>query len=288
MINALSIDLEPWYVSEFLAKYLPQDRDDQIEDSVRPVLELLEKNNTKATFFVLGTVAEKYPELVREIYERGHEVASHGYSHKMLRALGEAGLEQEIIKSTELLKNITGERPLGFRAPSFSLDNSTRWALRILKNHGFEYDSSIFPVKTPLYGVPGAPVYPYRPSMEDIGREDPGGPIIEFPMTVFRFGANIPVSGGFYLRSLPFWFLKYAIRSVNKKRPAIIYAHPWEMYPRTPRLNVTPFSRFVTYHGMGSALRKLEALLTEFKFEPIRTMLGTASFAMSSPRQGNR
>ena len=275
MMNALTIDLEPWHASEFLAKYLPEEKDDQIEEAVRPILELLDKNKTRATFFVLGSVAEKYPEVVREIYDKGHEIASHAYSHNTLDKLGETKFEEEIEKSVGLLESITGEKPIGFRAPSFSINNSTKWAFKILKDYAFKYDSSIFPIKTMLYGVPNAPLHPYRPSMNDVAQHDPDGDIIEFPMTVFKLGKNIPVAGGFYLRILPLWFLKLAIKRVNKNRPAIIYVHPWETYPHTPRLKIPLFSKFVTYYGINSALKKFEGLLKTFKFTPVSEVLNT-------------
>lgn len=277
MINALCIDLEHWYSSEFLAKYLPRERIDQVTEAAILIIKLLNKYGVRSTFFVLGTVAEQHPELVKSIFEQGHEIASHSYSHRTLHDLGQKGFEKELTKSIDLLVSITGERPIGFRAPSFSLDNSTKWALSILKEHGFKYDASIFPIKTMLYGVPKAPLHPYKPSMDDITKEDPNGAIIEFPMTVLRLGVNIPVAGGFYLRALPFWFLRFAIKKVGEVRPAIIYIHPWETYSQTPRLkNIPLFSKFVTYYGSGSALKKFDRLLGEFSFRPVKEVLRLA------------
>lgn len=275
MINALCIDLEYWWCSEFLTKYLPEEREDQIVESVIPILELLDRYKTKASFFILGAVAERYPEMVKNIFDKGHEIASHCYSHIMLQNLGKEKFEEELERSVDLLYSITGERPIGFRAPSFSLDNSTIWALEILSRHGFRYDASVFPIKTMLYGVPKAPLHIYRPSMDDITKEDSDGRIIEFPMSIIKLGRNIPIAGGFYLRVLPLWFLKFAIRRVNRAKPAIVYVHPWETYHKTPRLdNISRFSKFVTYHGINSTLEKLECLLREFKFAPVREILG--------------
>jgi len=275
MINALCVDVEYWFCNEFLTKYLPEEKEDQLTESVTPILHLLDTYNTKATFFILGTVAEQYPEIVETIFKRGHEIASHAYSHKTLYELGKEGFEEEIKKSIDLLQSITGEMPIGFRAPSFSINQSTSWAFEILKRYGFKYDASIFPIKTMLYGVPKAPLYPYRPSIEDITKEDHSNSLVEFPMTVIRLGVNFPVAGGFYLRVLPFWFLKLAIKRVNKTRPAIIYIHPWETYPGTPRLECLPFfSRFVTYQGKDSALGKFEGLIRDFEFRPLREFLG--------------
>jgi len=270
MINALVVDLEHWHSSEFLTKYLPDELVDQVPESVRPILDLLDKHEIKATFAVLGSVAERHPKLVKEIYDKGHEIASHAWSHKTLYELGRDAFEAEIKKSVELLREITGERPIGFRAPSFSIDNSTKWAFEVLEKYGFKYDASVFPIKTMLYGLPDAPVHIYRPSIEDVTKNDPNGKIIEFPMTVLKLGKNIPIAGGFYLRVLPLWFLRYGIRETNKGRPAIIYIHPWETYSETPKLRVPLFSRFVTYHGISSALYKLDALSGEFNFKPIR------------------
>lgn len=275
--NALVIDLEHWYSPEFLRDHLPAELVDQDVESVIPILALLDKYNVKATFAVLGSVAEKHPELIKEIYDRGHEIASHAYSHKTLYELGKDGFEDEIRRSVELLSSITGEKPIGFRAPSFSINNSTKWAFEILEKYGFRYDASIFPIKTMLYGEPKAPIDIYRPSKEDVTQHDPQGKITEFPMTVLKLGRNIPICGGFYMRILPLWFLKLGIKSVNKKRPAIIYIHPWEVYTETPRLKLPLFSRFVTYWGVDFTISKLERLMDQFKFYPLRIVLNNMS-----------
>lgn len=270
MINAISIDLEYWWCAEFLTKYLPEKKEDLIAESLNPLLDLLDKYNIKATFFVLGTVAEKYPHVIEEIYEKGHEIASHAYSHRTLYELGKEEFEEEIRKSLSILRKY---KPIGFRAPSFSINNSTKWALEILEKYGFKYDSSIFPIKTMLYGVRNAPLHIYKPSEGDVAKHDPDGKIMEFPLTVFKFGKNIPIAGGFYFRALPLWFLKWRIKRINRNRPVVIYIHPWETYPRTPRLKIPLFSRFVTYYGINSALKKFETLLREFEFKPIRELL---------------
>jgi len=274
LINALSIDLEYWYSAELVREHAPTQKEDQIVEATMPIVNLLDRYKTEATFFVLGKVAEQHPELVKMIFEKGHEIASHAYSHKMLHELGKDKFEEEISKSVEVLSAITGQRPIGFRAPSCSLDNSTSWALETIAKYGFKYDSSIFPVKTMLYGVSKAPLHPYKPSFQDIISEDPGSKLIEFPITVVKLGMKIPMAGGFYLRALPLWFLKFAIRRVNKVRPAVIYVHPWETYVNTPRLRLPLSSRFITYYGIGSSLGKLEALIKNFEFKPVKQVLG--------------
>lgn len=272
MINALSFDLEYWYNAESIKDYLPERREDLIIESTIPILDLLDRYDVRATFFVLGTVAEKYPELIETIYEKGHEIASHGYSHTILHDLGEEKFKEEIEKSVDLLGTIA-EKPIGFRAPRFSIDSSTKWSFKVLEQYGFKYDSSIFPIKIKAYGVPNAPLSPYTPSMDDITKSDQNGGIVEFPLSVFRIGANVPISGGFYLRVIPFSVLKLAIRSINKKRPAIIYIHPWETYNGLPKLKMPIIPRFINRYGVDSALNKLEGLLKNFEFKPVREVL---------------
>jgi len=271
--NALVIDVEYWHSPELLRGHAILKKPDQIRQSLDPILELLERYKLRATFAVLGIVAEDHPELVREIYDMGHEIASHSWSHRSLYDLGKDNFEFEIKKSIGLISSITGERPIGFRAPSFSINESTKWAFEVLAEYGFEYDASIFPMETMLYGVPEAPFQIYRPSKEDITKNDPNGKIIEFPMTVMKIIKKIPIAGGFYLRALPFWFLRYGIKKVNDERPAIIYVHPWETYTKTPRLNIPFKHKLITYHGINSALPKLNGLLRDFKFSTIQDVL---------------
>lgn len=202
---ALSIDLEFWYSAELVRPYANTDNDLIIE-MTKPILDLLDYHETRATFFVLGEVAEKYPDLILEIYNKGHEIASHSYSHRTIGELGRDEFESDIRKSKIILERITGDKVIGFRAPTFSINNNTIWALDILEKLNFIYDSSIFPIKTPLYGIPNAPLHPYFPSRIDLSKEDMlhGFKIKEIPLTVYRLcSLNIPISGGFYLRRIP-------------------------------------------------------------------------------------
>ncbi len=281
MINALSIDVEPWYVAELIRRHRRNadsgNSNDRIVESATPVLELLSRYNVKATFAILGIVAERYPELVKDIFDQGHEIASHGYSHRMLRELSPGAFKEEIKKTSSLLASITGERPIGFRAPSVSLDNTTRWALPILQKHGFKWDSSVCPARIFLYGEPGAPRHIYRPSFKDITEIDNDGGIVEFPLTVIKFGVKFPVAGGFYFRASPLWVTRSVIRNVNRSRPANVYVHPWETDRATPRVRGMPLPyRLASYYGVNSMLGKLEAILKEFEFKPIRDVLGIA------------
>lgn len=273
MINALVIDVEHWYSPELIRDYLPLELVDQFPESIMPILELLEKYGVHATFAVLGIVAQEHPEIIKEIYDRGHEIASHCWSHKTLYELGKDGFEDELARSTSLLESITGERPIGFRAPSFSINASTSWAFEVLEKFDFKYDSSIFPIETMLYGVPNAPHYIYRPSQGDILKHDSKGKIVEFPMTVLNIGKNIPICGGFYLRLFPLWFVKYGIKLVNKSRPAIVYIHPWETYSGTPKIGLPHHIGFINYYNCNTTIHKIEKLLCSFNFAPIKDVL---------------
>jgi len=271
MINALSIDLEYWWNIELLKDKIPEEKADLIVESVDPLLDLLDQYNVHATFFVLGMVAEKYPDIIEEIHKQGHEIGCHGYSHKTLYDLGETGFEEDIKKALVFLRKY---RPIGYRAPSFSLNNDTIWSLQILERYGFLYDSSIFPIKTMLYGVPDAPLHIYKPSKDDITQSNPLGQITEFPLTALKIGKNIPIAGGFYLRALPLWLSKWGIHHTNKeKRPAVVYLHPWETCTQTPKIKMPLPEKIITYYGLGFTLKKLEGLLKEFRFRPMREVL---------------
>ena len=271
MKTALSIDLEFWHSAELVRSYV-QDGADLIVEMTTPILDLLDLHKTKATFFVLGKVAEKYPDLIKEIYDKGHEIASHSYSHRTLYDLGKDGFEREIDKSINLLENITGEKVKGFRAPTFSINNDTIWGLDVLEKFNFTYDSSVFPMKSFLYGVPNAPLHPYRPSYIDLAKEDESNEraILEIPPAICRFGSiNIPVAGGFYLRSLPLPIVKALIKKMFKNSYVIMYFHPWELVPIAPKISLPLFSKFITYYNTNSTIYKLDDLLINFDFMPI-------------------
>ena len=274
MINALSIDLEFWYSPQLVKDHISNEPKDFVDEMLDPILDSLDANHITATFFVLGELAKKYPESVEKIYDCGHEIASHSYTHKTLHELGRVEFEKELILSKNILTEITHENPLGFRAPTFSIDDSTSWVFNLLIKHKFKYDSSIFPCKTRMYGVQDAPVIIYKPSALHFTQNDPKGEIIEFPMTVFNDKLRIPISGGFYFRCLPLWLLKSMIKIVNEKRPSIIYIHPWELYREVPRLDLPYFSNLITYYGVENAMQKFENLIKSFQFAPVRDVLG--------------
>jgi hypothetical protein len=175
------------------------------------------------------------------------------------------------------MEKILGEIKIkGFRAPCFSIDNRNKWALKVLSDFGYQYDASIFPLKiNPLYGVRGAPTQPYRISFEDVRKEDPKSPLMEFPLCPLMIGRlKIPISGGFYLRALPLSFLDWGLKKINQSKPFILYFHPWESYEKTPRFKLPLFNRVISYYGIRSALKKLEFLLENFRFARVDHVLG--------------
>jgi len=274
-INALSIDLEEWYHSELVEGR--RSSFSQATEATQPILDLLDRYQTKATFFVVGEVAEQNPRLIQSIFERGHEIGCHTFSHTLVWELGENLFRQELERFQSVMERILGKIKIkGFRAPCFSIDNRNKWALRVLADFGYQYDASIFPLKiNPLYGINGAPTRPYPISFEDIRREDPQSPLIEFPMCPLMIGRlKIPISGGFYLRILPTPFLYWGLRRINQSQPFLVYFHPWEGYEKTPRFKLPLYSRVITYYGISTALKKFEFLLRHFKFGRVDQVLG--------------
>lgn len=267
MKNILTIDVEELFHAEYVRNLREKGNIFRTPSTMPKILRLLDDHNTKATFFVVGELAEKYPRLVKEIIDRGHEVAFHSYDHRPLWEKNPGQLEKEIERFNELLMSTTGDRSLGFRAPSFSLDNKTRWALEVLENTGILYDSSVFPTWTPLYGITDVPVNPYKPSKDDITVEDIGAKLWEFPLAVYSLlGFRIPAAGGFYLRFVPSLVWR-AIKKMNQLgSPAVIYVHTWELDSDTPRLRLSPYKSFVTYHNLEKTAELLKRLLHDFPF----------------------
>jgi polysaccharide deacetylase family protein (PEP-CTERM system associated) len=239
------------------------------------LLDVLREHRVHATVFVVGEVAQRHPRLIEEIVAQGHELGCHSMSHRPLWEVTPDEFRAELEQFACLMHDLVpGVEIVGFRAPTFSLDNRTRWALGILTEFGYHYDSSIFPLRNPMYGVNGCPLLPYRPFTQDVAISDPAGSMVEFPMSVWAWdGLRLPVSGGFYVRALPFTLVRYCLRHINRTRPFVIYVHPWEAYSGTPRLALPWLSRFVTYYHIGTMLSRLQALCDEFPFAPMRTVL---------------
>jgi polysaccharide deacetylase family protein (PEP-CTERM system associated) len=273
---ALSFDLEFWWCSEFLKNTELTTPQPIIQDATDMVLGLLDKHEQKATFFVLGEVAEKFPATIDKIQQSGHEIGAHGYAHKNVFSLSPHDFEEDLKKVTQTLSSITSAQPVGYRAPNFSITESSNWMYEILQRYGYRYSSSIFPFKTKLYGLPRAPLAPYSPSPDDILQPDPDGTFLEFPATVLKFpGRNIPVSGGFYFRLLPARVTKFALNKVTHTRPAVFFLHLRDIYPSLPRLKSIPISaRIFHYTGLRRALLKFEYLLQNLSFQRIQDVLG--------------
>jgi polysaccharide deacetylase family protein (PEP-CTERM system associated) len=275
VVNALSVDLEEWYHSELVEGR--RSSSSQVEEATRPILHLLDRYRTKATFFIVGEVAEQNPDLVRSIYSKGHEIGCHTFSHKLLWKLNEHQLREELEHFRSVMEGILGKIQIkGFRAPCFSIDNRNKWVLRVLLDFGYHYDASIFPLKiNPLYGINGAPTRPYRISLKDVRREDLQSPLLEFPMSPVRIGKlKIPIAGGCYLRLFPLSFLFWGLKRMNRTQPFILYVHPWETYTYTPRFKLPLYNRIISYYGIDSVLIKLEFLLKHFSFTRTDGVLG--------------
>lgn len=269
IVNALSIDVEDYFMVSAFADVVKFDDwhrfESRVESNTYKIMELLDECGAKATFFVLGWVAEKYPNLVRDIAKNGHEVACHSYNHKLIYDLTPDEFRNDTRKAKSILEDITGNPVIGYRAPSYSLVKSSVWALDILIDEGFLYDSSIFPIHHDRYGFPEAERFPHT-----IKRG--GGSLREFPPSTYSIlGQNIPIAGGGYLRLLPYWLTKKAIRSVNEKdrQPIILYTHPWEVDPEQPRINGHLLSKARHYTNLTTTYQKLKSLLSEFKFKTI-------------------
>jgi polysaccharide deacetylase family protein (PEP-CTERM system associated) len=268
-VNVLSFDLEHWHSATLLHKEI-NDPVDRIYESVELVLDLLEKRAVTATFFTVGRVAREYPDLIRRVNAAGHEIASHGHTHTPVFDLTPEQFETELQRSIEAISDAVGTRPKGFRAPNFSITPRTEWAMNVIESNGFSYDSSVFPVRTPMYGTSRAPIRPYVPDSQDPfipARGKSNGTSIEFPLAVYPSRIRLPVAGGFYLRLMPVRMLKYAVRYLNERGiPATIYFHPWEFNPAVPVDSVTPHKRFVSFHGIDGLSKKLDSLLDSFEF----------------------
>ena len=267
MLNALTIDVEDYFHVTAFEQVIERQKwecmETRIERNCEKLLLILDEYKVKATFFVLGWVAERYPVLIRTIFNEGHEIASHGFYHKMITRQSQASFIRDIVAAKNVLEDITGNKVNGYRAPTFSIINSSLWALNILCEHGFTYDSSIFPIKHDRYGIPDANRFPHIITVNGTGS------IKEFPpSTIKLFGWNVPIAGGAYLRFLPAEFIAWGIHQINKaeKQPAIIYLHPWELDPDQPRIAINGLSRLRHYFNLSATERKLRYLIKRCNF----------------------
>lgn len=262
-MNLFTVDVEEWYHANYddTRPFPSATSETNLEANVEEILALCDRYHAKGTFFILGSVAEAKPHVVRLIAARGHEIASHGYGHRLVYQQSREAFEADVRKSRDLLQGITGQPVLGYRAPSWSVTKETPWIYPVLKELGFRYDASVFPVKTFLYGIPDAPRFAYRAS----------DGMFEVPTsTVSIAGKNIAFSGGFYFRALPGLAIEAGIRAVNREgHPAVVYLHPREIDPAQPRLELPLKEALIHYVGIRGAARKLEGLLRSHRFTSI-------------------
>ena len=277
MNNILTIDLEEWFHANYNRRILNAfDENTQVRviDNTLRLLDYFSIHGHKATFFVLGYIAEKHPDLIKEIYERGHEIASHGYVHELIYKQTRDEFKYDVQKSIVLIEDIINSKVIGYRAPSWSINSETLWALKVLEELGLVYDASIFPIKTYLYGIPTALRFTHVPQYNGSYID-----ILEMPMSTIRiFNKNIPFSGGAYFRVLPYCFIKYCINILNKRgNPALIYLHPREIDEHQPKLKLDFIDYMVHYTGIKGCENKLIKLLKDFRFTSIQEYYGLGS-----------
>ena len=274
MLNALTIDVEDYYhVSAFESVISCESwerYESRVEQNTHRILDIMDVYNTKATFFVLGWIAERYPQLTREINARGHEVASHGYSHRRIYTQTVDQFREETRRSKHVLEEIIGQPVLGYRAASYSITTHSLWALDILLEEGFVYDSSIFPIRHDLYGIPG-----YRRFCHILSTDKEHG-LVEFPLSTIQLGKiKLPIAGGGYFRLFPYGLTRWGIRYLNNTeyQPAVIYLHPWEIDPDQPRIQAGRLSRFRHYLNLARTEGRLRTLLQDFSCGPMVQVL---------------
>jgi len=271
ILNGLSFDIEDWFQVENLKDAISfkqwEGCDLRVIQNTRRILSLLEKHQTRATFFVLGWIAEKCPSLIKEITAGGHEIASHGYGHELIYKLTPNEFHKDIKRSKEILESITATPILGYRAPSFSITPESKWAIDVLKDLGFTYDSSIFPTSFHnRYGFNGSSSLPFRF----------GNGLFEIPLSTYRFGgANFPLAGGGYFRLFPYAYFRHFFQRLNKHgKPIVFYLHPWELDPGQPKMKVRFNYRLRHYVNLEKTEKRLEKLLKEFRFVPLINLVG--------------
>jgi polysaccharide deacetylase family protein (PEP-CTERM system associated) len=273
-VNALTVDVEDYFQVAAFAdtvsiaawdSYQPR-----IEQNTCRLLDVFGDGDCKATFFVLGWVAERFPKLVREIGERGHEIGCHGYTHQLIYEQTPKAFRQDTVRAKALLEDIVQQPVYGYRAASFSITHRSQWALDIIADAGFRYDSSVFPTRHDRYGLPGAGAFPHRITTPR------GQTLIEFPLsTVKLLGYRLPVAGGGYFRLYPYAFTRAALRHINRshKQPFVFYLHPWEIDPDQPRIPSGWLSRFRHYNNLDKCEHRLGQLLTDFEFLTVTEVL---------------
>lgn len=271
-----TVDVEEHFQVLALAPYVPRERWEKLESrvarNVDRLLELLARHGAQATFFTLGWVAERQPAMVKAIAAGGHEVASHGYDHRKVTEQTPEAFRESVRRTKAILEDVTGQPCLGFRAPNYSIVAGREWALDVLLEEGYEYDSSLFPVRRPGYGYAGGARDPHW-------LDRPAGRLLEVPpATLRRLGLNLPAAGGAYFRLLPYALVRAALRDAERRGvPGTFYLHPWEYDADQPRFAVSALTRIRHYGGLARTWSRLERLLHEFRFTSIAQGAATAA-----------
>jgi len=284
-LNAFTVDVEDYFHVQAFARTIDRstwgEYSSRVVENTRIVLRLLGRAEVPATFFILGWVANRYPQLVREIHDAGHEIGCHSYWHRLIYEMTPEEFRADLRQATESIASVTGQPVTAFRAPCFSITRDSLWALDILAEEGYCYDSSIFPVYHDHYGIPNARRFPHHIDCR-------AGTLSEFPPTVFRFWKfNLPVAGGGYFRLYPLSLSLCCLRRINRdhKQPFMFYIHPWELDPDQPRLAASLKSRFRHYQNLRTTAAKLERLLASFRFGTLTGSLGELSQRTSSANE---
>lgn len=275
MLNAFSVDVEDYFQVGAFEKTIPRDSwggfEPRVEQNTRRLLELCGEHGVKGTWFVLGWVAERWPGLVREIRDAGHELGTHGQDHRRVTTLTPDEFRQDVRRSKGTIEDVAGVEVIGYRAPNYSIVRETMWAMDILAEEGFRYDSSIFPIRHDHYGIPDFPRFP-RPV-----RGHNGSALHEFPISTIRVaGMNLPFVGGGYLRHFPLPLIRWGMRHLNdvERRPAVVYIHPWELDPGQPVQDVGMLKRLRHYRNLDRTGERLARLFSEYAFTTCREVLG--------------
>ena len=277
-MNLLGIDFEDWYHPELVQNYVKDlNHDPTMFKGLDKIIDMLRKNETSATFFVVGELIQKNPEILDKIIENDHEIAFHTMHHDKIDSL-----EFKKNHSTEFLEfsKITNKRSKGFRAPTFSINKQSSWIVDFLVENNYIYDSSVVPAKTELYGLPNAEIRPYRISSNSLEKNNPNGKLFEFPLLVTKFlGKKLPAAGGFYIRTLPEKIIKNAISNYeNQNIPATFYVHSWELTPEfIPKIKLPVKENFITFHNIEKTFQKINKIINEFEFTSFSKFLSKTS-----------
>lgn len=277
IVNAMTIDVEDYFQVSAFDTVVSRDRWDTLESRVcantERLLRIFDQQGVKATFFVLGWVAERFPALVADIARAGHELASHGYGHRLVYDQTREAFREDVRRAKHVVEDVSGHAVAGYRAPSYSITRQSLWALDILIEEGYTYDASIFPIRHDRYGISDAPRHPHV-----IART--GGRLTETPGSTVRLGpVNLPVAGGGYFRLLPYQWTRWGISRLNRHegRPAIFYLHPWEIDPDQPKLPVGALTRFRHYRNLPKTEARLVRLLDDFRFGTLQALIARSS-----------